>query len=50
MASYAMGQMIQTYNTCEVNDLRAQTNGTITSLFKTVAMADFLRARTGGTK
>jgi hypothetical protein len=50
MASYAMGEMIQTYNTCEVNDLRAQTNGTITSLFKTVAMADFLRTRTGGTK
>jgi len=50
MASYAMGGMIQTYNTCEVNDLRAQTNGTITSLFKTVAMADFLRTRTGGTK
>ena len=50
MASYAVGEMIQTYNTCEVNDLRTQTNGTITSLFKTVAMADFLRARTGGTK
>ena len=29
---------------------RSQTNGTITSLFKTVAMANFLRARTGGTK
>jgi hypothetical protein len=50
MASYAMGQTIDKYNTCEVNDLRTQTNGTITSLFKTVAMADFLRARTGGTK
>jgi hypothetical protein len=50
MASYAMGETIQTYNTCEVNTLRTQTNGTITSLFKTVAMADFLRTRTGGTK
>ena len=34
MASYAIGNMIRTYNTCELNDLRAQTNGTITSLFK----------------
>ena len=42
--------MIRTYNTCEVNDLRAQTDGTITSLFKQVAMANILRARTGGTK
>jgi hypothetical protein len=50
VASYAVGDMIRTYNTCELNDLRAQTNGTITSLFKAVAMANFLRARTGGTK
>jgi hypothetical protein len=50
VASYAIGDMIRTYNTCELNDLRSQTNGTITSLFKNVAMANFLRARTGGTK
>jgi hypothetical protein len=50
VASYALGDMIRTYNTCELNDLRSQTNGTITSLFKTVALANFLRARTGGTK
>ncbi len=50
VTSYAIGDMIRTYNTCELNDLRSQTNGTITSLFKTVAMASFLRARTGGTK
>lgn len=50
VASYAIGDMIRTYNTCELNDLRAQTNGTITSLFKSVATAAFLRARTGGTK
>ena len=50
MASYAIGDMIRTYDTCELNELRAQTNGTITSLFKSVAMARFLRARTGGTK
>ena len=50
VTSYAIGDMIRTYNTCELNDLRSQTNGTITSLFKTVAMANFLRARAGGTK
>ncbi len=50
VASYAVGDMIRTYNTCELNDIRAQTNGTITSLFKTVATSNFLRARTGGTK
>jgi hypothetical protein len=42
--------MIEIYDTCEVDAIRTQTNGTITSLFKAVAMADFLRARTGGTK
>ena len=50
VASYAIGDMIRTYDTCELNDLRSQTNGTITSLFKSVATANFLRARTGGTK
>jgi hypothetical protein len=50
VASYAIGDMIRTYNTCELNDIRAQTNGTITSLFKAIATANFLRARTGGTK
>jgi len=50
MASYAIGDMIRTYDTCELNELRAQTDGTITSLFKGVARARFLRARTGGAK
>ena len=50
MASYAMGNMIRTYNTCEVNDLRAKTDGTIGSLFKQVALASFLRSRAGGMK
>jgi len=50
MASYAMGTMIRTYNTCEVQDLRAQTDGTVTSLFRQVALAKFVRARTGGAK
>ncbi len=50
MTSYAMGNMIRTYNTCEVNDLRAKTDGTIGSLFKQVALASFLRSRAGGMK
>ena len=50
MASYAIGSMIRTYNTCEVNDLRGVTDGTIGSLFKQVALANILRARAGGAK
>jgi hypothetical protein len=50
IASYAVGSMIRVYNTCEVNDIRAQTDGTIGSLFKKVAMANILRARQGGAK
>ena len=50
VASYAIGNMIRTYNTCEVNDTRAKTNGTIASLFKQVALAEILRARKGGAK
>jgi len=50
VASYATGNMIRTYNTCEVNDLRAQTDGKIGSLFKQVAVSNILRARAGGAK
>jgi hypothetical protein len=50
MASYAIGSMIRVYNTCEVNDIRTQTDGTIGSLFKQVAMANIMRARVGGAK
>ena len=51
VASYAIGNMVRKYNTCEVNDIRAmQTDGTIMSLFSQVALANFLRARTGGAK
>src|SRR6185369_11295792 len=45
IASYAIGSMIRTYNTCEVNDIRTKTDGTITSLFKQVALANIVRAR-----
>ena len=50
ITSYAVGSMIRTFNTCEVNDIRAQTDGTIASLFKQVALANILRARKGGAK
>ncbi len=53
MASYFIGSMIQTYDTCEIDTLRekfAQTDGTLTSLFKTVVVADLFRARSGGKK
>jgi hypothetical protein len=50
VTSYAIGSMVHRYNTCEVNQVREQTNGTITSLFRQVAMANFARARTGGVK
>jgi len=50
VASYAIGDMIRTYDTCELDELRTQANGTIASLFKSVATAQFLRTRTGGTR
>lgn len=50
VASYAMGDMIGTYDTCELNDIRSRTDGTITSLFKSIATADFMYARAGGTQ
>jgi hypothetical protein len=42
--------MITTFNTCEVNELRGQTDGTIGSIFKQVAMSNILRQRIGGAK
>jgi hypothetical protein len=50
MTNYGMGAAIQTYNTCELNTIRAQTDGTIKSLFHNVLLASFMRARTGGVK
>ena len=50
MASYAIGSAIQYYNTCEVNTVRTQTDGTIKSLFSNVLLSNFMRARAGGTK
>ena len=51
MSSYAIGDMIRVYNTCEMQTLRAdfdQSDGTIGSLLSRVAMAPFVRARAGG--
>jgi hypothetical protein len=53
MASYLVGSMIHSYDTCEVEAIRtafAQSDGTLASLFRTVVIADFVRARAGGTK
>ncbi|MEP7052038.1 MAG: DUF1592 domain-containing protein [Pseudomonadota bacterium] len=53
MSSYLIGSMIQTYNTCEIEAIRqsfAKTDGSLASLFRTVIVADFVRARAGGTK
>jgi hypothetical protein len=50
MASYAIGSAIEKYNTCEIAPIRAQSDGTIKSLFTNVLLADFVRARAGGTK
>jgi len=53
MTSYMIGTMIQRYDTCEVDTIRAEfekTDRTLSSLFRTVVVADFVRARSGGTK
>lgn len=53
MTSYLIGTMIQKYDTCEVDAIRsefAKTDGTVASLFRTVVVADFVRARAGGAK
>jgi len=53
MTSYLIGTMIQKYDTCEVETIRTEfekTDGTVSSLFRTVVIADFVRARAGGTK
>jgi len=53
MASYLIGSMIQKYDTCEVETIRTafdQSDGTLASLFRSVIVADFVRARAGGTK
>lgn len=51
MASYAIGSLITTANTCELQPLRDQFNQsdqTLPTLFSKIALADFVRARAGG--
>lgn len=51
MLSYTLGNMIRTYNTCEVQTLRTQfdqSDGTMSSLFNQLVAANFVRARAGG--
>jgi hypothetical protein len=53
MVSYTLGDMIRTNNTCELQTIRTQfdqSDGTLTSLFNTIAAANFVHARTGGPK
>ncbi len=50
MTNYGMGSAIQKYDTCELDTIRGQTDGTIKSLFRNVLLASFMRARTGGMK
>jgi len=51
MSSYAIGRMIQTNATCELQAMRKQfdaSDGTITTLLRQVLTADFTRSRSGG--
>ena len=51
MASYALGRMIRVNQTCQILDVHdafEQSDGSISSLFKKVATAAFLRSRSGG--
>ena len=53
IASYTLGRMIRTRGTCEVAAIDAQfeqSDGSATSLFREVATASFMRARSGGTQ
>jgi hypothetical protein len=53
MSSYLIGTMISAYDTCEVQAIRDkfnQSDRTLASLFREVVLADFARARAGGTK
>ncbi|MEO6600674.1 MAG: DUF1592 domain-containing protein [Polyangiaceae bacterium] len=53
MASYLIGSAISHYDTCEVESIRTEfekSDGTLASLFRTVIVADFARARAGGSK
>lgn len=51
ISSYLIGRMIRVASTCEVQEIQkkfAQTDGSMTSLFRQVALAKFTRERSGG--
>ena len=50
MVGGAIGSAIYTRDTCELGPIRAASDGTIQSLLLNVLSADFMRARTGGSK
>jgi hypothetical protein len=53
VASYAIGTMVRHFDTCELNALRAQfdqSDGSVSALFSQVALANFVRARAGGSQ
>ena len=50
LASYSIASAIQRYDTCELDVIRAQTDGSIKSLVSNVLLATFMRTRAGGTK
>jgi hypothetical protein len=53
IASYAIGRAIRKQSTCEVEQVHAdysKTDGTISSLFREIALASFLRTRAGDTQ
>ncbi|MDP9002838.1 MAG: DUF1592 domain-containing protein, partial [Myxococcota bacterium] len=53
MSSYTLGRMIRSRETCEVQGVNTafeKTDGSVSSLFRQVATASFMRARSGGTK
>ena len=53
MMSYTLGRMIRVQATCEVQQLHTtfeQSDGSVPSLFRQVALANFMRLRAGGTQ
>ncbi len=51
LSSYVIGRMIRVSSTCEVEQLQndfAKTDGSMTSLFRLIALAKFTRVRSGG--
>jgi hypothetical protein len=50
IASYVLGSQILTYNTCELEPIRAGIDGSVQSLLTNVLLANAMRARAGGSE